>query len=85
VSAVYLPHTSHAFNRLGTRWSPAARVAVYVLERFLAVASVMETRTPTRAGAPGTDVEPQPATTTTPTHAGPSDDVTVASALDQRQ
>jgi acetyl esterase/lipase len=38
VTAVYLPHTDHMFDLVGTRWSPAARVAFYALERFLAVA-----------------------------------------------
>ncbi len=37
VTAVYLPHTDHGFDLIGTRWSPAARIAVHVLERFLAV------------------------------------------------
>jgi acetyl esterase/lipase len=36
VTAVYLPHTDHMFDLLGTRWSPAARVAIYTLDRFLA-------------------------------------------------
>ena len=36
VTAVYLPHTDHVFDLVGTRWSPAARVAAPVLERFLA-------------------------------------------------
>jgi len=36
VTAVYLPHTDHAFDVMGTKWSPAARVAFHVLERFLA-------------------------------------------------
>jgi acetyl esterase/lipase len=44
VTAVYLPHTDHMFDLVGTRWSPAARVAVYALERFLAVLSVTEPR-----------------------------------------
>jgi acetyl esterase/lipase len=37
VTTVYLPHTDHMFDLVGTRWSPAARAAVYALERFLAV------------------------------------------------
>jgi acetyl esterase/lipase len=45
VTAVYLPHTDHMFDLVGTRWSPAARVAFYALERFLAVVSVTEPRT----------------------------------------
>src|SRR5579859_3559063 len=36
LAAAYLPHTDHVFDLVGTRWSPAARVAVHVLERFLA-------------------------------------------------
>jgi acetyl esterase/lipase len=40
VTAVYLPHTDHMFDLVGTRWSPAARVAFHVLERFLAAISV---------------------------------------------
>jgi acetyl esterase/lipase len=43
VSALYLPHTDHMFDA-GTKWSPAARVALYALERFLAVLSVTEPR-----------------------------------------
>lgn len=43
VSAVYLPHTDHMFDA-GTKWSPAARVALYALERFLAVLAVTEPR-----------------------------------------
>jgi acetyl esterase/lipase len=37
VTGVYLPHTDHAFDLLATAWSPPARVAIHVLERFLAV------------------------------------------------
>ena len=37
VTAVYLPHTDHAFDLLATVWSPQARTAIHVLERFLAV------------------------------------------------
>jgi acetyl esterase/lipase len=36
VTAVYLPHTDHMVDLVALRWSPAARVAVHVLERFLA-------------------------------------------------
>jgi acetyl esterase/lipase len=46
VSAVYLPHTDHAFDLIGTRWSPAARVALHTLERFIAYFSVTEGRVP---------------------------------------
>jgi acetyl esterase/lipase len=42
VSAVYLPHTDHAFDLFGTMWSPAARTAIHVLERFLAVVASPE-------------------------------------------
>jgi hypothetical protein len=42
VSAVYLPHTDHAFDLFGTTWSPAARIAIHVLERFLAVVAAPE-------------------------------------------
>ena len=48
VTAVYLPHTDHMFDA-GTKWSPAARVALYALERFLAVLSVTEPRAADRA------------------------------------
>lgn len=37
VTAVYLPHTEHAFDLMGTAWSPQARTAIHVPERFLAV------------------------------------------------
>jgi acetyl esterase/lipase len=47
VTAVYLPHADHMLDA-GTKWSPAARVALYALERFLAVLSVTEPRTVTR-------------------------------------
>jgi acetyl esterase/lipase len=43
VTAVYLPHTDHGFDVIGTRWSPAARVAIYTLERFLAVLGATQT------------------------------------------
>jgi hypothetical protein len=33
---------THMFDLIGTRWSPAARVAFYVLERFLAAISTAE-------------------------------------------
>jgi acetyl esterase/lipase len=48
VTAAYLPHTDHMFDLVATRWSPAARVAVYALERFLAVISVSEPRAAAR-------------------------------------
>jgi acetyl esterase/lipase len=47
VTSVYLPHTDHMFDA-GTKWSPAARVALYALERFLAVLSVTEPRASVR-------------------------------------
>ena len=47
-AAVYLPHADHQFDLVGTRWSPAARVAFYALERFLAVISITEPRTAAR-------------------------------------
>jgi acetyl esterase/lipase len=47
VTGVYLPHTDHAFDLLATTWSPPARVAIHVLERFLAVLAT--TDQPTRA------------------------------------
>ena len=50
VTAVYLPHTDHMFDLAGTRWSPAARVAFYALERFLAVIATTEKRPVTHAG-----------------------------------
>lgn len=36
VTAIYLPHTDHMFDLVATEWSPAARVTVHTLERFLA-------------------------------------------------
>jgi acetyl esterase/lipase len=36
VSALYLPHTDHAFDVFVPVWSPAARAALHVLEHFLA-------------------------------------------------
>jgi len=48
VTAVYLPHTDHMFDLVGTRWSPAARIAVHVLERFVAG---LGAAVPARAGA----------------------------------
>jgi acetyl esterase/lipase len=44
VTAVYLPHTDHIFDLIGYRWSPAARIAYYALERFLAAISTSEKR-----------------------------------------
>jgi hypothetical protein len=45
VTGVYLPHTDHAFDLLATAWSPPARVAIHVLERFLAVLAATDQRT----------------------------------------
>jgi acetyl esterase/lipase len=44
VTGVYLPHTDHAFDLLATTWSPPARVAIHVLERFLAVLATTDPR-----------------------------------------
>ena len=46
VSGVFLPHTDHMFDLIGTAWSPAARVAFHVLERFLAVIATTESDVP---------------------------------------
>jgi acetyl esterase/lipase len=54
VTAVYLPHTDHAFDLLATAWSPPARVAIHVLERFLAVQAATDRRSAAQpiSGAP---------------------------------
>lgn len=39
-------HTDHMFDLIGTPRSPALRVAIHVLERFLAVISNTEKRVP---------------------------------------
>jgi hypothetical protein len=44
VTGVYLPHTDHAFDLAATTWSPPARVAIHVLERFLAVLATTDQR-----------------------------------------
>jgi acetyl esterase/lipase len=49
VTAVYLPHTDHAFDLMGTAWSPQARTAIYVLERFLAVLAPTDQRPRTQS------------------------------------
>jgi acetyl esterase/lipase len=46
VSGVFLAHTDHMFDLIGTAWSPAARVAIHVLERFLAVIATTESAVP---------------------------------------
>jgi acetyl esterase/lipase len=43
VTGVYLPHTDHGFDLLGTAWSPPAHTAIHVLERFLAVLAATNT------------------------------------------
>lgn len=40
VTAVFLPHTEHAFDLLWTVWSPPARAGIHALERFLATVAV---------------------------------------------
>jgi acetyl esterase/lipase len=50
VTAVYLPHTDHAFDLMGTVWSPQARTAIHVLERFLAVLAATDQRPRTPSG-----------------------------------
>jgi acetyl esterase/lipase len=44
VTGVYLPHTDHAFDLLAAAWSPPARAAIHVLERFLAVLAATDQR-----------------------------------------
>jgi acetyl esterase/lipase len=50
VTGVYLPHTDHAFDLLATAWSPPARVAIHVLERFLAVLAATDQRIRAQSG-----------------------------------
>jgi acetyl esterase/lipase len=50
VTAVYLPHTDHAFDLMATAWSPPARAAIHVLERFLAVLATTKQRPRTQSG-----------------------------------
>ena len=50
VTAMYLPHTDHAFDLMATAWSPQARTAIHVLERFLAVLASTDQRPPTQSG-----------------------------------
>jgi acetyl esterase/lipase len=50
VTGVYLPHTDHAFDLVGTAWSPQARTTIHVLERFLAVLACTDQRPRTRSG-----------------------------------
>ena len=49
VTGVYLPHTDHGFDVLATAWSPPARAAIHVLERFLAVLAASGQRPRTRS------------------------------------
>jgi acetyl esterase/lipase len=57
VTGVYLPHTDHAFDLVATTWSPPARVAIHVLERFLAVQAVTD-RTSAPQPISGSSAEP---------------------------
>ena len=50
VTGVYLPHTDHAFDLLASAWSPQARTAIHVLERFLAVLAATDQRPRTPSG-----------------------------------
>jgi acetyl esterase/lipase len=50
VTAVYLPHTDHGFDLLATAWSPPARAAIHVLERFLAVLATTKQRPRAQSG-----------------------------------
>jgi acetyl esterase/lipase len=51
VTAVFLPHTDHGFDLMGTAWSPAARTAIHVLERFLAVLASPDQRSRVQSGS----------------------------------
>ena len=57
VTGVYLPHTDHAFDLLATAWSPPARVAIHVLERFLAVLATTD-QSSTAQPISGSSAEP---------------------------
>jgi hypothetical protein len=46
------------FDLIGTRWSPAARVAFYALERFLAVIATTGKRPTTHASTHSKAVAP---------------------------
>jgi acetyl esterase/lipase len=54
VTAAYLPQTDHAFDLLGTAWSPPARAAIHVLERLLAALAATDQSSATQpsSGAP---------------------------------
>jgi acetyl esterase/lipase len=58
VTGVYLPHTDHAFDLLATTWSPPARVAIHVLERFLAVLATTDQRSTAQQPASGSPAKP---------------------------
>jgi acetyl esterase/lipase len=58
VTGVYLPHTDHAFDLLATTWSPPARVAIHVLERFLAVLATTDPSSTAQQPASGAPAEP---------------------------
>jgi acetyl esterase/lipase len=49
VTAVFLPHTDHGFDLLATTWSPPARTAIHVLERFLAGLAATDQRPRTQS------------------------------------
>ena len=49
VTAVYLPHTDHAFDMIATAWSPQARTTIHVLEHFLAVLACTDQRPRTQS------------------------------------
>ena len=57
VTAVYLPHTDHMFDLVAACWSPQARAAIHVLERFLAVLASTE-RSSTAQSTGGSRTEP---------------------------
>lgn len=61
VTAVYLPHTDHGFDLVGTAFSPAARIAIHALERFLAVISARDQPVAANAAPPAMVDMPRPA------------------------
>jgi acetyl esterase/lipase len=65
VTAVYLPHTDHAFDWIATAWSPQARAGIHVLERFLAVLAATGRRSSAQP-ASGSRAEPVGAAGSTP-------------------
>jgi acetyl esterase/lipase len=50
VTGVYLPHTDHGFDLLATTWSPPARAAIHVLDRFLTILAATDQRTRAQSG-----------------------------------